>query len=204
MLIDPCNDRFAFFMTNNFYETIVDGDLHIGHLAWLLHVLNNSFTIKRNKCYDIILLIWCILVNFDKILSVFSDLNIYIYLFLFSFFFFQWLVIDCAGAYQFFLLICRSFSGRLRGGEVCKIVEIKGLGVYCSKLQSDDNLKSFNDIADFKFWSNARAEGNKIDDILRPFDVTVSLVVCKLKTFIAACLALDTFDLCVPFFFFFS
>ncbi|KAK4834297.1 hypothetical protein QYF36_020421 [Acer negundo] len=63
-----------------------------------------------------------------------------------------------------------SYSGKARGGQVNKIVEIKDLEICCSTFQSDVNLLSLDNV-DSKFWSN------KFDHILKPFNVSVSLMI---------------------------
>ncbi|KAJ4705606.1 Vacuolar protein sorting-associated protein like [Melia azedarach] len=67
--------------------------------------------------------------------------------------------------------------GRARGVQVNKIVEIKGLEIYCSTFQSDVNLMSLDNTGDSNFWSLAKAQGNAFDHILKPLDVSVSLLV---------------------------
>ncbi|KAL5806155.1 hypothetical protein ACOSQ4_028888 [Xanthoceras sorbifolium] len=69
-----------------------------------------------------------------------------------------------------------SYSGKARGGQVNKIVEIKDLEICCCTFQSDVNMLSLDNV-DSKFWSNARGEGNKFDHILKPFNVSVSLMI---------------------------
>ncbi|KDO50191.1 hypothetical protein CISIN_1g0000282mg, partial [Citrus sinensis] len=59
-----------------------------------------------------------------------------------------------------------SSGGRARGGQVNKLVEIQGLGIYCRTFQSDVNLMSFDNNGDSNF-----------DHILKPLDLSVSLML---------------------------
>lgn len=84
---------------------------------------------------------------------------------------------------SYYILKCTSFSGRARGGQVNKSIEVKSLEIYCSTFQSDANLMSSDNTGDSKCWSIVTAEGdesNKFNHILKPLDVLISLTVSML------------------------
>ncbi|KAL7197985.1 hypothetical protein ACSBR2_020498 [Camellia fascicularis] len=70
-------------------------------------------------------------------------------------------------------------SGKVRGGQVNKIVEIQGLEVYCSTFQGTLDLMRVDIFGDSKLLENARLEGNKYDYILAPVDLSMSLLVSR-------------------------
>ncbi|GMP98386.1 hypothetical protein CsSME_00046297 [Camellia sinensis var. sinensis] len=70
-------------------------------------------------------------------------------------------------------------SGKVRGGQVNKIVEIQGLEVYCSTFQGTLDLMRVDIFGDSKLLENARLEGNKYDYILAPVDLSISLLVSR-------------------------
>lgn len=70
-----------------------------------------------------------------------------------------------------------SSSGWARADQVDKIVEILGLGLYCSTIQGDQDLMSIGNIGESKLWNNASCDGNTYDYILVPFDMSVSLLL---------------------------
>lgn len=59
-----------------------------------------------------------------------------------------------------------SSGGKARGGQVNKLVEIKGLEIYCRTFQSDVNLMRLDNNGDSNF-----------DYILKPLDLSVSLML---------------------------
>ncbi|KAI7990467.1 putative vacuolar protein sorting-associated protein 13C [Camellia lanceoleosa] len=70
-------------------------------------------------------------------------------------------------------------SGKVRGGQVNKIVEIQGLEVYCSTFQGTLDLMRVDIFVDSELLENARLEGNKYDYILAPVDLSMSLLVSR-------------------------
>ncbi|PIA43479.1 hypothetical protein AQUCO_01900106v1 [Aquilegia coerulea] len=80
-----------------------------------------------------------------------------------------------------FVLALRSFSlknsigpssGKLRGAQVNKVVNISGLGVYCRT-----SVGTIDSVIDPQFFCDGGCDSNKFDKIMVPCDVAVSLVV---------------------------
>lgn len=77
-------------------------------------------------------------------------------------------------------VLCPSFSGKVRDGSVNKLVEVKGLELYCNTLQSSHEVMRHNAVD-----SNSQAresEANNDRCMLVPLDVTLSLSVCESDT----------------------
>ncbi|CAI9097127.1 OLC1v1033463C2 [Oldenlandia corymbosa var. corymbosa] len=60
-------------------------------------------------------------------------------------------------------------GGKVRGGQVNKLIEVQGLELYCRTLEETDDLASIE--------NSARLEGDENVHLLRPLDVLVSLSV---------------------------
>ncbi|GMP98384.1 hypothetical protein CsSME_00046297 [Camellia sinensis var. sinensis] len=83
------------------------------------------------------------------------------------------------GSFFFSLSFASLIYGKVRGGQVNKIVEIQGLEVYCSTFQGTLDLMRVDIFGDSKLLENARLEGNKYDYILAPVDLSISLLVSR-------------------------
>lgn len=68
-------------------------------------------------------------------------------------------------------------SGKLRGGQVHKTVEIHGLEVYCSTFQRTPDSMIVDLTGNSELWGNAWCEGRKNVYVLAPVDVSMSLMV---------------------------
>ncbi|KAF5205729.1 putative vacuolar protein sorting-associated protein, partial [Thalictrum thalictroides] len=66
----------------------------------------------------------------------------------------------------------RPSSGKLRGAQVNKVVNISGLGIYCRT-----SIGTIDNVIDPQFFCDGRSDSNKFDNIMVPCDVAVSLVV---------------------------
>lgn len=74
-------------------------------------------------------------------------------------------------------LICRFPSGKMRGGQVHKMVEIHGLEVYCSTFQITPDSMIVDLTGNSELWGKAWCEGRKNVYVLAPVDVSMSLIV---------------------------
>ncbi|XP_058105015.1 uncharacterized protein LOC131248653 isoform X2 [Magnolia sinica] len=72
-----------------------------------------------------------------------------------------------------------SCSGKLRGGQVNKIVEILSLGIYCNTFEEASNSLDIGNADGSQLCCDPHIVIDRSDYILAPFDVTVSLVVNK-------------------------
>lgn len=78
-----------------------------------------------------------------------------------------------------FVYFFRVSSGKVRGNQVTKLVEIQGLEIYCSTLQEAiDEVRIEND-DNSKLTDNAKYQGENIY-MLAPVDVSMSLLVYTL------------------------
>lgn len=77
---------------------------------------------------------------------------------------------QCQLVFNFFTLYLRSLGAIVRGGQVNKTLEIIGLELYCGTFEGPIDLMTVD---------TARSEGKKCDSILAPFDVSMTLLVCK-------------------------
>lgn len=66
-----------------------------------------------------------------------------------------------------------SSSGKFRGGQVNKIVEISTVGLYCNLFEENQNLLGFGYTGDFQFYCKI------YDYLVNPFDVTVYMLANK-------------------------
>ncbi|KAI3918818.1 hypothetical protein MKX01_042138 [Papaver californicum] len=66
---------------------------------------------------------------------------------------------------------------RSRGGQVSKMLEISGLGIYCSTSEGPSNSTGIEDTGDYQLFTDARVGSDTDDYIVAPFDVAVSFVV---------------------------
>ncbi|KAE9461490.1 hypothetical protein C3L33_06604, partial [Rhododendron williamsianum] len=69
--------------------------------------------------------------------------------------------------------------GKLRGGQVHKMVEIHGLEVYCSTFQRTPDSMIVDLTGNSELWGNAWCEGRKNVYVLAPVDVSMSLMVSR-------------------------
>ncbi|KAF9591491.1 hypothetical protein IFM89_004545, partial [Coptis chinensis] len=69
--------------------------------------------------------------------------------------------------------------GKPRGAQVNKIVEILGLEIYCNASPGVLHLSASEDGVNSQFFDEARLESSKLDSVLDPCDVVVSLAVNK-------------------------
>ncbi|XVE86346.1 hypothetical protein DITRI_Ditri18aG0027900 [Diplodiscus trichospermus] len=65
----------------------------------------------------------------------------------------------------------------LRTGQVSKIVEVKGLEIYCSISKEPPNALSLSNAKDSKPWFNSHFVRDKSEHVLEPVDVSLSLLV---------------------------
>ncbi|XP_077218039.1 vacuolar protein sorting-associated protein, putative (DUF1162) isoform X2 [Tasmannia lanceolata] len=72
-----------------------------------------------------------------------------------------------------------SSTGKLRGGQVNKIVEILNLSIYCNTYEEASNLMGIDNVNNSQLYYGPRLDFDRYDYILMPFDVTVSLMVNK-------------------------
>lgn len=72
----------------------------------------------------------------------------------------------------------QNLLGKLRGGQVNKMVEIQGLEVYCSTFQRTIDSMMVDSFGYSELWNNARREGKNVY-VLAPFDVSISLMVSR-------------------------
>ncbi|KAF5748859.1 putative vacuolar protein sorting-associated protein 13B-like isoform X3 [Tripterygium wilfordii] len=72
-----------------------------------------------------------------------------------------------------------SSLGKLRGSQVNKVVEIKGLEIYCSPFEGVSNVMISESSGDSNTLSNSKFEGNNVDHLVDPFDLSISLLVNK-------------------------
>ncbi|GMG99180.1 hypothetical protein Nepgr_001020 [Nepenthes gracilis] len=69
-----------------------------------------------------------------------------------------------------------SSSWKARAGQVSKMVEICGLGFYCSTFQKSLDLASVDASGDSRTWLDVRLGADKNDYILAPFDASLLVV----------------------------
>ncbi|KAF5186003.1 putative Vacuolar protein sorting-associated protein, partial [Thalictrum thalictroides] len=62
-------------------------------------------------------------------------------------------------------------SGKLRGAQVNKVVNISGLGIYCRT-----SIGTIDNVIDPQFFCDGRSDSNKFNNIMVPCDVALSLV----------------------------
>lgn len=72
----------------------------------------------------------------------------------------------------------RSSSGKLRGSQVNKIVEILNLGIYCNSLEEASNSFGVDNGDESFLVYDSRFGFDSCDYMLDPFDVVLSMVVC--------------------------
>ncbi|KAK1305597.1 hypothetical protein QJS10_CPA10g00685 [Acorus calamus] len=72
-------------------------------------------------------------------------------------------------------------TGKLKGGQVNKIVEISTLGIYCNMHEEYPTFSGTNNHTDFQQPCNANSNPEDDDYIIPPFDATVFLMVILLK-----------------------
>lgn len=66
----------------------------------------------------------------------------------------------------------------MAGAQVNKTVDIQDLQIYCTTCtRNADSTTSWDDAESFGFWCNGISEGQNFDHLLKPFDVSLSLVV---------------------------
>ncbi|XP_058197048.1 uncharacterized protein LOC131313017 isoform X3 [Rhododendron vialii] len=70
-------------------------------------------------------------------------------------------------------------GGKLRGGQVHKMVEIHGLEVYCSTFQRTPDSMIVDLTGNSELWGNALCEGRKNVYVLAPVDVSMTLMVSR-------------------------
>ncbi|KAK5825760.1 hypothetical protein PVK06_020625 [Gossypium arboreum] len=70
----------------------------------------------------------------------------------------------------------RNFDG-LRMGQVSKVVEVKGLEIYCSICKDAANDLSLSNTGGSESWFNSHSVGDKSEHIVEPFNVSLSLLV---------------------------
>ncbi|KAK1261415.1 hypothetical protein QJS04_geneDACA020279 [Acorus gramineus] len=70
-------------------------------------------------------------------------------------------------------------TGKLKGGQVNKIVEISTLGIYCNMYEQYPTFSGTNNHTDFQQSYNANSNPEDDDYIIPPFDATVFLMVNK-------------------------
>nr|XP_027100369.1 uncharacterized protein LOC113719357 isoform X2 [Coffea arabica] len=68
-------------------------------------------------------------------------------------------------------------SGKIRGGQVNKVIEVQGLESYCRTFQGTLDLMSMYGGIDSKYQENSRPEGDKHVHMLSPLNVLVYLSV---------------------------
>ncbi|WCJ32878.1 hypothetical protein M5689_014275 [Euphorbia peplus] len=70
-----------------------------------------------------------------------------------------------------------SSGEKVAGSQVNKSVNIQGLQIYCTTCKGDADSASSDYVENSGFWCNGIFECHKFDHLLKPFDVTLSLVV---------------------------
>ncbi|XP_057987743.1 uncharacterized protein LOC110642362 isoform X2 [Hevea brasiliensis] len=72
-----------------------------------------------------------------------------------------------------------SLGGKVVRGQVNKTVDVEALEIYCTTSKGAVDSTSLDNTANFGY---ERSDGNTVDHLLQPFDVTVSLVVWTLPS----------------------
>lgn len=64
-------------------------------------------------------------------------------------------------------------------GQVSKVVEVEGLEIYCSICKDAAKDLSLSNTGGSESWFNSHCFGDKSEHIVEPFNVSLSLLVCK-------------------------
>ncbi|XAR69468.1 hypothetical protein NMG60_11001057, partial [Bertholletia excelsa] len=70
-------------------------------------------------------------------------------------------------------------SGKMRGGQVNKSMEIQGLEIYCNTSKGNLGLMRVDRARDPKLWDMKRLEDSENGHLLAPVDVSMSLMVSR-------------------------
>ncbi|GLT57665.1 hypothetical protein SLA2020_306220 [Shorea laevis] len=63
------------------------------------------------------------------------------------------------------------------GGQVSKTIDIEALEIYCSSTSGAANFRSLENTEEFVLWCNSSYVGDKFENLLEPFNVSISLLV---------------------------
>ncbi|TYJ21814.1 hypothetical protein E1A91_A08G087500v1 [Gossypium mustelinum] len=77
------------------------------------------------------------------------------------------------------LTMLKQNSVGLRMGQVSKVVEVEGLEIYCSIYKDAAKDLSLSNTGGSESWFNSHSVGDKSEHIIEPFNVSLSLLVCK-------------------------
>ncbi|KFK27746.1 hypothetical protein AALP_AA8G423700 [Arabis alpina] len=67
--------------------------------------------------------------------------------------------------------------GKVRGGQVNKLVEIEGLEIYCDMYEGNMDFLSVDEKRGFDNWCQSRLQSEKVGYLLKPVHVCVTLLV---------------------------
>lgn len=71
--------------------------------------------------------------------------------------------------------VFRPLSSKARGGQVNKIIEIRGLGIHCSTLEGFLGSLGVNGVGETELWRRVVTDVDKYDYLLMPFDLSLQV-----------------------------